>query len=81
MNCGACGVECIFRNGSGTCNAGTCTITGCDTGFEDCDTDGTNGCETNTMTDANNCGGCNNICANPQGRICCMGACQRDSCI
>ena len=80
MNCGGCGVECIFRNGSGTCSGGSCVITGCDTGFEDCDTDGANGCETNTTSDANHCGGCNNSCEMPVGRICCMSGCQRDSC-
>ncbi|MAQ15475.1 MAG: hypothetical protein CMN30_11855 [Sandaracinus sp.] len=76
MNCGGCGIQCVFRNGSGTCTGGSCVIASCDAGFEDCDGDGTNGCEIDTSSNASNCGGCGNVCRNPD-RICCTGSCQR----
>jgi hypothetical protein len=67
LNCGACGEDCEVENGMGTCEAGTCAIVSCDTGFKNCDADGSddglaNGCETDTRRDAQHCGGCGNEC-------------------
>lgn len=76
-NCGRCGLRCVFRNGEGICNAGTCTVTSCDAPFDDCDRDATNGCETNTQLSTSHCGTCNNRC-NPPARVCCAGTCQRE---
>jgi hypothetical protein len=62
-NCGGCGIVCSAENGSASCVDGVCQIAGCEPGYDNCDrseTDGgyENGCETNTATDKENCGGC-----------------------
>src|SRR5690606_31838078 len=40
------------------CDAGACRITGCNAGYADCDNNPNNGCEVNTNTSTNRCGGC-----------------------
>jgi hypothetical protein len=69
-NCGGCGVTCQNANGSNTCVAQSCVPT-CSPGFDDCDGDGRNGCETDILQDANNCGACGNTC----GGSCRKGVC------
>jgi hypothetical protein len=66
-NCGACGHRCNVDNGSGTCDQGSCAVVSCDPGFKNCDENApdhgaNNGCETDTTSDAGNCGGCGNAC-------------------
>ncbi|AKU93797.1 Tryptophan synthase alpha chain [Labilithrix luteola] len=80
-NCGACGVSCprgdgvrnLF-NAQWFCQAGACKMV-CDAaiGMSDCNADPTDGCETNTQCDANNCGGCGIKC--PAGVECRKGSC------
>jgi hypothetical protein len=60
-------------NGALICSNGTYTLS-CFQGFTDCDGDIFNGCETNVISDANNCGNCNTVC--PQGMSCNNGVCQ-----
>jgi hypothetical protein len=67
LNCGACGEECDIKNGMGTCDAGTCAVVSCEPGFKNCNEsaeDGgiSDGCETDTANDPDNCGGCGNGC-------------------
>ncbi len=57
-NCGACGNTCAFPNANASCVNGQCQIGSCNTGFADCDGIATNGCETNLLSDVNNCGTC-----------------------
>jgi hypothetical protein len=73
-NCGACGLSCSSTNmATRTCGSATCNGT-CKAGYADCDGNKlTNGCETNTNTDAKNCGNCGNAC--PNGQSCANGAC------
>ncbi|HTB73334.1 MAG TPA: hypothetical protein VK762_08810 [Polyangiaceae bacterium] len=63
-NCGACGKACDKANSLGaTCTDGTtCTYTGCNAGFADCDTTppDTNGCE--TMAASTSCNACGTSC-------------------
>ncbi|HTA91015.1 MAG TPA: cellulose binding domain-containing protein [Polyangiaceae bacterium] len=61
-NCGACGTICVGINGTPTCADSQCQIT-CSAGFADCDDNRSNGCETSTENDVNNCGTCGNVCA------------------
>jgi formylglycine-generating enzyme len=77
-NCGVCGQDCSSNNmatvscGSGSCN-GTCSA-----GFADCDKNKkTNGCEIDTLTNAENCGGCTKACStsNMDTVTCAAGAC------
>ena len=47
-NCGGCGTTCSRTNGTASCSTGTCTLTGCNSGYGDCDSNTGNGCETPT---------------------------------
>jgi hypothetical protein len=60
-----CGVSqgCSSNHVTPTCSAGTCNGA-CDTGYGDCNGNKQiDGCETATITDQNNCGGCGNTCS------------------
>ena len=79
-NCGGCAVVCDRANAAETCPSGTCTLGACTSGYGNCDTDPTNGCETAINTVAN-CGTCGTICnlANAT-EACTAGACAIASC-
>jgi len=63
-----------------SCVGGECS---CNAGFEDCNTDWADGCESNPDNDPENCGGCHWPCfvANVQTVLCVGGGCDYDSCI
>jgi hypothetical protein len=75
-NCGACGTACSAANmATRTCGAGACNGA-CAAGFADCNNNKrTDGCEINTMTDKNNCGGCGAAFACGSGFVCQSGSC------
>jgi hypothetical protein len=58
QNCGACGVVCSDNNATSSCSVGECVIDECEPGFVDCDTDPSNGCETDESA-ATACEACN----------------------
>ncbi len=72
-NCSACGRACTTRNGTPACTTGTCTIARCNTGYDNCNGDPLDGCETALLTDPRNCGGCGRPCAT--GQVCSSGVC------
>jgi hypothetical protein len=45
-NCGACGHRCVTANGYPGCASKTCATGGCFEGYNDCDGNPANGCET-----------------------------------
>jgi hypothetical protein len=54
----------------------TATVGDCSDGYANCDGDDANGCETNTLLDKANCGGCNTACTAVNGTSSCKaGAC------
>jgi len=53
------------------CNP-TCT---CDAGWTNCYNGLSDGCETNTQSDKNNCGSCGHVCTYPTNSSCSMGIC------
>lgn len=77
-NCGACGKACDTTNSTGaSCDDGTtCSYTGCNSGYADCDTSApdTDGCETKVpMATCNACGtSCDTVHSN--GATCQMGS-------
>jgi hypothetical protein len=80
-NCGACGNVCSSANGAATCTNGSCGIGTCTAGFANCDNNATNGCETNTNTNINNCGGCGIACNVANGvPACTNGSCGVSAC-
>jgi len=73
-NCGTCGNKCSYANATGSCTSGVCGLGTCLTGFANCNTTVSDGCEVNTNADVNNCGTCGNTC--PSGQVCKGGTCQ-----
>lgn len=62
-HCGMCEHACAARMDANIgCVAGTCSITSCNNGHENCDNFYDNGCETNIATNNDHCGSCGNSC-------------------
>ena len=80
--CGACGAECSFRHGTGTCDAGACTFVGCDENFADCNDERNDGCEVSLLTDPQNCLTCGVPCDLPNVRshVCTAAGCGIGAC-
>ena len=84
-DCGECGTSCSVANGTPSCTGapGTevCGIASCNAGFDDCDAQTANGCETDVTT-TTDCGACANACpavANASS-TCVSGVCDIASC-
>jgi hypothetical protein len=84
-NCGACGNVCATSsthpglNLVGRCIDGACELT-CPVGFQDCNGLVDDGCESNSYTDLENCGGCGIVCPTLSNgtRACTGGKCAED---
>ncbi|AKU95072.1 Tryptophan synthase alpha chain [Labilithrix luteola] len=80
-----CDPKDIPPNSKYTCSQGVCGKFVCNGGFADCNGDmafgcgSTDGCETDIIYDANNCGGCGNKCA--PGQFCRLGPGGRPTCL
>lgn len=69
----ACGLTCAGRTNcnaapnvtTGSCTAGVCGVTTCDTNFGNCDANASNGCEADLRVDDDHCGMCTNACMMP----------------
>jgi hypothetical protein len=70
-NCGACGNKCSLPNAAAVCSTGQCAVSGCASGYLNCDGSSANGCE--AAADAQNCGACGKSCST--GQRCYNGAC------
>jgi len=79
-NCGACNATCSLANAGESCSTGTCTLGTCDSGFGNCDSVASNGCEA-PLTTASNCNMCGVACdyANA-AESCGTGSCVFASC-
>jgi len=74
-HCGGCNAEpCQVDNGTAGCAAGSCAIDDCRDGYADCDDDPDNGCETDTATSDQHCGGCDQACDESE-------SCEDGSCV
>ncbi len=81
MNCGACGNACTLPHASARCAVGACAVASCNAGFGDCDGMAANGCEADTRTSVEHCGGCGRACAPAHATgACAAGACQVAAC-
>ncbi len=80
-HCGACGSVCATANGTPICSASTCGISSCNSGFANCDGQVGNGCEANTRTNVNHCGGCGRVCSFANAApTCSAGVCAISAC-
>jgi hypothetical protein len=81
QHCGGCSTPCDNPNGTPTCFGGMC---GCGDGggvMANCDGDCSNGFETSTQNDPNNCGACGNVCAFANASEACVsGMCSIGTC-
>jgi hypothetical protein len=72
-DCGGCGLQCALPNAVAGCSNAKCAVAACSAGFADCDGNPTNGCETSTATNPNDCGGCGAVCSLPEATAGCAG--------
>ncbi len=72
-HCGACATVCQDVNATNSCTAGVCSPI-CNALWDDCDGDGSNGCELDVGEDVDNCGSCGNVCGTTQP-YCIEGTC------
>jgi hypothetical protein len=83
LNCGACGKSCAALtqppNATLGCVAGSCAITKCATGFDDCNKQANDGCEADLNFDKNNCGKCGTVCSGGTP-VCGSGKCIATTC-
>src|SRR5690606_9623343 len=76
QSCGACDVDCGDPATGAECVQGICQVTQCPDGFDDCNNDFTDGCET-PLTTLANCGFCGEPCSLPNATASCeTGSCQ-----
>jgi hypothetical protein len=86
VNCGSCGTVCPTppNTGGPVCMGGMCAAGPCTPGFANCNGIAMDGCETNTINNPTNCGGCGIVCPmrpNTTGSVCAMGACGITGCV
>ena len=73
-NCTACGMACTFKNAVAACADG-CYLAACSFGFDDCNGEEKDGCETAVSSDPKNCGGCGLACPMvPHAKNACVNA-------
>jgi hypothetical protein len=73
-NCGGCGLVCNLAHATEGCVNQTCTVTGCDPGWGNCNSQNPDGCETNTTNTTAHCGFCGNACSFPNAGASCVGS-------
>jgi len=73
QNCGGCNLPCSTNHVKPSCSSGTCSGP-CEANFADCNEDKqADGCESNTRTDLQNCGGCGLACSTNHVKPQCSG--------
>jgi hypothetical protein len=85
LHCGSCDNACPSAGGTPSCIESKCGLSDCASPLADCNGDAKlptgNGCETDTSTDSNNCGGCGVQCYFANASAKCVGkVCQLDAC-
>jgi len=82
-NCGGCGHVCSLYQASSSCSNGQCLVSSCNPHYGDCNSQPSDGCETNLLSDLTHCGSCANSCSllpHVSGTSCVAGVCTIISC-
>jgi hypothetical protein len=80
-NCGMCGRTCAFDNAAALCSNSQCALGACAQGFDNCNMDPADGCETNIFNRLADCGACGAVCDFPNATESCQqGTCTFDAC-
>jgi hypothetical protein len=72
--CGDCETTCTNAHGGTSCENLACKVTSCDTGYDDCNGDPNDGCETNLVNNDAHCGACGRDCSSV-GATCAVDSC------
>ncbi len=72
-HCGSCSNVCNLPHAGAMCMGGTCKVASCDMGYGDCNHLDSDGCESPTDSDPNNCGGCGTVCMQTNSTASCSG--------
>jgi hypothetical protein len=81
-NCTMCGMQCGLVNAVNGCSDG-CYIKACTFGWDDCNMNMDDGCETSVLTDTSNCGSCGTPCNGLPNAMaqCTAGNCVLGTCV
>ncbi len=73
---------CVVAHAQAKCSSGACAVDACNTGWADCNTDASDGCETNQDKDPSHCGSCSTDCLTSLGAnyLCAAGQCVVNTC-
>lgn len=72
---------CALDNALAVCDGAECVVDDCEAGYANCDNLSSNGCETDLLSDPDNCGICDNDCLVPNGTAGCdNGSCTIAAC-
>ena len=75
---------CLLPHAKAKCNAGNCAVGSCDAGWDDCNGNPVDGCETDLTGDKEHCSKCDNNCLTAAGQgpgwICTSGVCEVNQC-
>jgi hypothetical protein len=71
-DCGSCNNPCSRAHATASCEGGSCHIDSCDFGFDNCDTNDPNGCETSLGT-TTDCHHCDDSCGPDTNKACILG--------
>jgi hypothetical protein len=72
--CGDCETACTNEHGGIDCEDLTCVVTACEAGYDDCNGDPNDGCETNLVNNDEHCGACGRDCSSV-GASCAVDSC------
>lgn len=81
QHCGDCDAACSAPHAASACEGGTCVLSTCDQGYDNCDGVTSNGCETDLASTISHCGRCGNVCRVANGIPSCAGGeCGKTTC-
>lgn len=78
-HCGSCGHVCNLPHAIEGCSGGSCTLTGCESGYANCDSNTANGCEVNLNDGGGTCAAATylgQVCGDEYSSFACISDCE-----